>query len=92
MKEKVIDLSEAQIVHEARCSNDENITSSKLISMNDKVLEIRQLVGVDALSKGLASLKLINDMRRNAYIDENGFMIHMDEPEKRIRKYLLIIP
>ena len=44
-----------------------------------KVLEVRQLVGVDALSKGLASFKLINEMKRNATIDESGFMFTQNE-------------
>ena len=44
-----------------------------------QVLEVRQLVGVDALSKGLASFKLINEMKRNATIDESGFMLAQNE-------------
>ena len=35
--------------------------------MNDKVLEICQQVGVTALSKGLASFKLIIEMKKNFY-------------------------
>ena len=44
-----------------------------------QVLEVRQLVGVDALSKGLASFKLINEMKRNATIDDSGFMLTQKE-------------
>ena len=53
-----------------------------------QVLEVRQLVGVDALSKGLASFKLINEMKRNATIDESGFMLAQNE---QVRVQILII-
>ena len=62
-------------------------------------MEIRQLVGVDALSKGkyqlyinlqlltvttvgIASFKLINEMRRKAVIDENGFMVPEEDQKQ----------
>merc|ERR1719277_1781758 len=78
LKEKVSDFSAAHKVHEERCINDDITTTNKLNAMNERVLEIRQLVGVDALSKGLASFKLINEMRRNAKI-EDGFMVPLEE-------------
>ena len=96
LKEKISDFRAAHRVHEERCINDDIVTTNKINSMNEKVLEIRQLVGVDALSKGvdadihfnkltkllfpgLASFKLINEMRRNATIDESGFMVPIDD-------------
>ena len=79
LTEKVEDLSASYKVHEERCFNDDVITTNKLNAMNDKVLEIRQLVGVNALSKGLASFKIINEMKRNAIIDENGFMVPLED-------------
>ena len=51
--------------------------------MNDKVLEIRQLVGVNALSKGLESFKIINEMKRNPIIDENGFMVPIEDQKQQ---------
>ena len=81
LTEKVEDLSASHKVHEERCNNDDIITTNKLNSMNDKVLEIRQLVGVTALSKGLASFKLINEMKRTSIIDENGFMVPLEDQQ-----------
>ena len=68
LKEKISDYSVASRLHEEQCLEDDLLTANKLNSMNDKVttkllllnipvivlqiLEIRQLVGVDALSKG----------------------------------------
>ena len=83
LTEKVEDLSASHKVHEERCYNDDAITTNKLNAMNDKVLEIRQLVGVNALSKGLASFKIINEMKRNAIIDENGFMVPLEDQKNQ---------
>ena len=77
--EKVEDLSASHKVHEKRCDNDDVITTNKINAMNDKVLEIRQLIGVNALSQGLASFKIINEMKRKAIIDENGFMVTIED-------------
>ena len=94
LKEKVSDFAASSKVHEERCINYDITTTNKLNTMNEKVytlplwdlviylsqvLEVRQLVGVDALSKGLASFKLINEMKRNATIDESGFMLAQNE-------------
>ena len=95
LKEKVSDFVASSKVHEERCINYDITTTNKLNTMNEKVdpsfmrscdlfifvqvLEVRQLVGVDALSKGLASFKLINEMKRNATIDESGFMLAQNE-------------
>ena len=82
LTEKVEDMSASHKIHEERCQSDDAITTYKLNAMNDKVLEIRQLVGVNALSKGLASFKLINEMKRSAIID-NGFMtVPLDTGQK----------
>ena len=80
------DMSASHKVHEERCDSDDAVTTNKLNAMNDKVLEIRQLVGVNALSKGLASFKIINEMKRNAIIDKNGFMVPLEDqkPEHQI--------
>ena len=59
LKEKVSDFRAAHRVHEERCINDDITTTNKIIAMNEKVLEIRQLVGVDALSKGNQKTNLI---------------------------------
>ena len=95
LKEKVSDFVASSKVHEERCINYDITTTNKLNTMNEKVttyfvsqvfkniclkvLEVRQLVGVDALSKGLASFKLINEMKRNATIDDSGFMFTQNE-------------
>ena len=86
LTEKVEDMTASHKVHEERCRNDDVITTNKMIAMNNKVLEIRQLVGVNALSKGLASFKIINDLKRNSIIDSTGFMVlnHDQKPEDRI--------
>ena len=75
--EKVEDLSASHKVHEKRCDNDNVITTNKLNAMNDKVLEIRQLTGVNASSQRLANL--LNEMKRKAIIDENGFTIPIED-------------
>ena len=53
-------------------------------SMHSKVLEIRQLVGVTALSKGVASFKVISEMKRGSIIDQHGFMVPLDEVKEKI--------
>ena len=44
-----------------------------------QVLEIRQLIGANALSQGLASFKIINEMKRKTIIDENGFIVPSED-------------
>ena len=65
LKEKISDFRAAHRVHEERCINDDIVTTNKINSMNEKVLEIRQLVGVDALSKGVDTYFLTN--KQNYY-------------------------
>ena len=77
LTEKVEDLSASHKVHEKRCNNDNVITTNKLNAMNDKDLEIRQLTGVNASSQRLANL--LNEMKRKAIIDENGFTIPIED-------------
>ena len=79
LTEKVEDLSNAHDVHEKKCLNDNDEVQEKMSSMHSKVLEIRQLVGVTALSKGVATHKVISEMKRGSVVDPNGFMIPPDE-------------
>ena len=51
LTEKVEDMSASHKIHEERCQSDDAITTNKFNATNEKVLEIRPLVGVNALSK-----------------------------------------
>ena len=84
LTEKVEDLSNAHDVHEKQCFNDNDLVQEKMDSMHSKVLEIRQLVGVTALSKGVASFKVISEMKRGSIIDQHGFMVPLDEVKEKI--------
>ena len=83
LTEKVEDLTNAHDVHEKQCFHDNDTMQEKMASMQNKVTEIRQLVGVNALSKGVATHKVISEMKRGSIIDHSGFMVPSDDLKGR---------
>ena len=53
LEEKMSDLTQAQLVEWEKCSQDDTLTTNKVNTMFEKVQEVRQFVGYDALSKGM---------------------------------------
>jgi len=87
LTERVEDLTHAHQVHKGHCKDEHEEAQEKLSSMHSKIGEIRQLVGVTALSKGVASFKVLNEMKRQSVVDAHGFMIPLSDLKKIQEKF-----